>query len=47
MVDVGIFYGHLIYFKAIRYIFEPFVLFYGNMVYGKLYQKKIGNLGAT
>jgi hypothetical protein len=34
MEDVGIFYGHLVYFMAIWYIFPCF---------GMLYQEKSGN----
>jgi hypothetical protein len=54
MVDVGIFYGHLVYFKAIWYILWPLVcIFCGHLVYfiviwyifprfGTLYQKNAG-----
>jgi hypothetical protein len=31
--DVGIFYGHLVYFMAIWYILWPFGIFYGHLVY--------------
>jgi hypothetical protein len=31
--DVGIFYGHLVYFTAIWYILQSFGIFSGNLVY--------------
>jgi hypothetical protein len=41
--DVGLFYGHLIYFMPIWYILWPFGIFCGNLVIFtrvcKLYQK--------
>jgi hypothetical protein len=33
MGDVGIFYGHLVYFKAFWYILLPSGTFYGHLVY--------------
>jgi hypothetical protein len=33
MEDVGIFYGHLIYFTDIWNILWPFGIFYGHLVY--------------
>jgi hypothetical protein len=33
MEDVGIFYGHLVYFTAISYILWTFGIFYGNLVH--------------
>jgi hypothetical protein len=33
MENVGIFYGHLEYFTAIWYIFKPFDIVLGNLVY--------------
>jgi hypothetical protein len=33
MEDVGIFYGHLVYFTAIWYILRPFGVFYGYLGY--------------
>jgi hypothetical protein len=33
MEDVGIFYGHFVYFMAILSILWPFCLFYGHFVY--------------
>jgi hypothetical protein len=49
--DVGIFYGHLVYFTAIWCISKPFGIFYGNLVYfsrfGMLYQGKSGNPGGV
>jgi hypothetical protein len=33
MEDVGIFYGHLIYFTAIWYFLLPSGIFYGHLVY--------------
>jgi hypothetical protein len=33
MEDFGIFYGHLVYFTAIWYIFCPFGIFCGNFLY--------------
>jgi hypothetical protein len=45
--DVGIFYGHLIYFTAIGYILRPFGIFNGHLVFfprfGMLYQDNSGN----
>jgi hypothetical protein len=45
MEDVGVFYGHLVYFTAISYILRPFGVFYGNLEYftrfGILYGEKI------
>jgi hypothetical protein len=32
MEDVGVFYGHLVYFTAIWSILRPFGLFYGHLV---------------
>jgi hypothetical protein len=32
MVDVGIFYGHLVYFTAIWYILQPLGIFYSHLV---------------
>jgi hypothetical protein len=47
MEDVGIFYGHLVYFTANWYILWPFGIFYGNLVcfprFGMLHQEKSGN----
>jgi hypothetical protein len=31
--DVGIFYGHLVYFASIRYTLWPFGIFDGHLVY--------------
>jgi hypothetical protein len=50
MEDVGIFYGHLVYFTEIRYILWPFGTLYGYLVdifsrFGMLCQKKSGNPG--
>jgi hypothetical protein len=33
MLDVGKFYGHLVYFKVVWYILWSFSIFYGNLVY--------------
>jgi hypothetical protein len=33
MEDVGIFYGHLVYFMAVLHILRLFGLSYGNLVY--------------
>jgi ABC-type spermidine/putrescine transport system permease subunit II len=33
MEDVGIVYGHLVYFTAIWYVLWPFRIFYGHLVY--------------
>jgi hypothetical protein len=33
MEDVGIFYGHLVYFMAIRFILWQFSIFYAHLVY--------------
>jgi hypothetical protein len=35
MQDVGIFYNHLVYFKAIWYSLWPFGIFYDHLVYFK------------
>jgi hypothetical protein len=47
MKDVGIFYGYLIYFTAIRYTLWTFGVFCGNLVYfprfGMLYVEKSDN----
>jgi hypothetical protein len=32
MEDIGIFYGHLVYFTAIWYTLLPFGIFYGYLV---------------
>jgi hypothetical protein len=37
MEDVGIFYGHLVYFTAIWYISWPFGVFYFYLVYFSLF----------
>jgi hypothetical protein len=46
MEDVGIFYGHMVYFIAIWYILWPLGIFYGYLVYfprfGMLYHEKSG-----
>jgi hypothetical protein len=39
--DVGIFFGHLVYFTAAGYILQQFGIFYGRLVY--LHQDKSGN----
>jgi hypothetical protein len=31
--DVGIFYGHLVYFTAIRNILRTYGIFYGHIIY--------------
>jgi hypothetical protein len=45
--DVGIFYGDLLYFKAIRYIVWSFGILFDDLAhfsrYGMLYQEKSGN----
>jgi hypothetical protein len=46
--DVGISYGHLVYFTAIRYTLLTFGILFGTLVYflsrfGMLYQDKSGN----
>jgi hypothetical protein len=33
MEDVGTFYGHLVYFMAIRHILRPIGISKGNLVY--------------
>jgi hypothetical protein len=33
MEDVGMFYGHWVYFTAIWYFLWPFSIFYGYLVY--------------
>jgi hypothetical protein len=33
MENIGIFYGHLVYFTLIWYILCPFGIFYGHLVY--------------
>jgi hypothetical protein len=46
----GLFYGHLVYFMAIRSILRPFGILYGHLVFfmvtfphfGMLYQEKFG-----
>jgi hypothetical protein len=47
MEDVGISYGHFVYFTAIWHILWPFGKFYGYSVhfssFGTLYQEKSGN----
>jgi hypothetical protein len=47
MENVGIFYGHLVYFMVIWYILRPFGTFHGHLVYfscfGMLHQEKSGN----
>jgi hypothetical protein len=47
MEDVDKFYGHLVYFTVIWFIWLPFCIFYGQLVYfflfGKLYQEKSGS----
>jgi hypothetical protein len=47
MEDVGIFYGHFVYFMDILYILLSFCIFCGNLVYfsrfGILYQEQFGN----
>jgi hypothetical protein len=46
MEDVGIFYGHSVYFMAIWHILRLFGIFYSDLVYytrfGKLKQEKSG-----
>jgi hypothetical protein len=42
MVDVGLFYGHLVYLMAFWSILRPFGIFYG-LRFGMLYQEKSGN----
>jgi hypothetical protein len=45
--DVGLFYGHLVYFTDIWYISWPFGILCDTLVYfsrfGMLYQEKSGN----
>jgi hypothetical protein len=47
MEDVGIFYGHLVYFTSIWYILWPSGICYGHLEYfsrfGMLYREKSGN----
>jgi hypothetical protein len=45
MEDVGIFYGHLVYFMAILSLKWPFVVFYCHLVYFSRFgkQEKSGN----
>jgi hypothetical protein len=47
--DIGIFYGHLVYFTVIRYSIWTFGTFSGNLVYFSpcwyLCQEKSGNPG--
>jgi hypothetical protein len=47
MEDVGVFYGHLVYFTANWYMLWPFGIFVGHLVtffhFGMLYQGKSGN----
>jgi hypothetical protein len=49
MENVGLFYGHLEYITAIRYILWPFgelvVIWYIFHCFGILYQEKSGNPG--
>jgi hypothetical protein len=49
MKNVGMFYGHLVYFAAIWSILRPFGLLYGHLVYilpfWYIVPKKSGNLG--
>jgi hypothetical protein len=49
MEDMGVFYGDLVYFTAIRYILWTCGIFCGNLVYfshfGMLYQERSGNPG--
>jgi hypothetical protein len=49
MEEVGIFYGHLVYFTPILKILWPFDIFYGNWYIfprvGILYREKSGNPG--
>jgi hypothetical protein len=33
MENIGLFYGHMVYFIAIWYIFWPFAILYGYLVY--------------
>jgi hypothetical protein len=46
MVDVGVFYGHLVYFPAIWHILRPFRICSIVLVhftrFGMLYQEKSG-----
>jgi hypothetical protein len=41
MENVGIFYGHFVYFMAIVYILWPFGIF--SLVFAIYYQEKFGN----
>jgi hypothetical protein len=47
MEDVGIFYGHLVYFRSFCYILGTFGIVRGNLVYfsrfGIFYREKSGN----
>jgi hypothetical protein len=52
MEDVGLFYGHLVFFTPIWYVLWSFGIFYGHLVYthiyifprfGMFYQIKSGN----
>jgi hypothetical protein len=46
MEDVGVFYGHLVYFAAIWYILWIFLaISYIFPHFGMLYQEKSGNPG--
>jgi hypothetical protein len=51
MEDIGIFYGHLVYFATIWYILWTFGKVCGCLVYfscfGMLYQEKSGNTGCS
>jgi hypothetical protein len=58
MEYVGLFYGHLVYFTAIWYMFVSFGIFYDYLVYfmiiwyifsrfGMSYEEKSGNPGAN
>jgi hypothetical protein len=44
MIDVGEFYGHLVYFTAISYRYFVVILVYFSR-FGMLYQDKSGNRG--
>jgi hypothetical protein len=43
MENVGIFYGHFVYFMAILYILWLFGIIFSR--FGMLYQEKFGNPG--
>jgi hypothetical protein len=45
MEDVGIFYGHLVYYTSIWHILWPFGMFGIFFRFGMLYQEKSGNPG--